>query len=332
MSGSRDETMRVWDVEKNTCEAVLGYGKAWVNALVITPDGETVVAGTEDGWISGWNIERGKQTLSLGKHSSWVWGLAVAANGSDLISGSGDSTVGLWDLKSRRRIAVLEGHTDKVSKVAISSDGLWAVSGSLDRTARIWNLKAGAPAASLRGHAASVECVALSTDGELVITGSDDFEIRVWQFTRDEEARTSRGTSQYTNAKVLLVGESGSGKTGLTERLVHNRPPRRGPSTAGTWSTQWPLGDLPQEPGTEREVWLWDFGGQADQRLIHQLYLDHTALVLLMFNADRESVVPGLRGWQQAVARSVARDTPTLLVAGRARIRSRHIAIPFACS
>ena len=112
---------------------------------------------------------------------------------------------------------------------------------------------------------------------------------------------------QYTNAKVLLVGESARvGKTGLTERLVHNRRPQRGPSTAGTWSTQWSLKDLPQKPGWEREVWLWDFGGQADQRLIHQLYLDRTALVLLMFNADRDSVLPGLREWQQALARSTA--------------------------
>jgi small GTP-binding protein len=323
VSGSKDRTMRVWDLEKNTCQAVLDYGKAWVNALVITPDGKTVVAGTEDGWITGWNIGKGAQTLSLGRHSMWVWGLALAANGSDLVSGSGDSTVGLWDLKSRRSVALLEGHTDKVSKVAISSDGLWAVSGSLDRTTRIWNLKAGAPAASLRGHAASVECVAISMDGELVISGSDDFEIRVWQLSREEQAWSSRGTSQYTNAKVLLVGESGSGKTGLTERLVHNRPPQRGPSTAGVWSTQWALGDLPQKPGSEREVWLWDFGGQADQRLIHQLYLDHTALVLLMFDSDRESVVPGLREWQQALARSTARSAPTLLVAGRTDVGLR---------
>ena len=81
-------------------------------------------------------------------------------------------------------------------------------------------MKAGIPVAKLSGHTASVECVAISADGELVISGSDDFEIRVWQLTRDEHGWMSRGTSQYTNAKVLLVGESGSGKTGLTERGV----------------------------------------------------------------------------------------------------------------
>jgi small GTP-binding protein len=128
---------------------------------------------------------------------------------------------------------------------------------------------------------------------------------------------------RYTTAKIVLVGESGSGKTGLTERLVHNRAPQRGPSTSGAWSTQWPLEDLPPQPGWEREVWLWDFGGQADQRLIHQLYLDRTALVLLMFNADQESVLTGLREWRQALLRSMARDPKTLLVAGRTDVGFR---------
>jgi hypothetical protein len=75
--------------------------------------------------------------------------------------------------------------------------------------------------------------------------------------------------------------------------------------------------DLPPAPGWEREVWLWDFGGQADQRLIHQLYLDKTALILLVFNADRDAVLPGLREWQQALARSVPDSARTFLVAGR---------------
>jgi len=70
-------------------------------------------------------------------------------------------------------------------------------------------------------------------------------------------------------------------------------------------------------------VWLWDFGGQADQRLIHQLYLDRTALVLLMFDADREIVLPGLREWQQALARSMAHGARTFLVAGRTDVGFR---------
>ena len=60
-----------------------------------------------------------------------------------------------------------------------------------------------------------------------------------------------------------------------------------------------------------REVWLWDFGGQADQRLIHQLFLDRAALVLLLFNAERDEVIEGLRDWQAALGRSLAEPPPS---------------------
>jgi small GTP-binding protein len=121
---------------------------------------------------------------------------------------------------------------------------------------------------------------------------------------------------QYTNAKVVLVGESGAGKTGLAERLALDTfTPSY--STAGAWATQWHMEDLPPDPSLERDVWLWDFGGQADQRLVQQLYLDNAALVLLVFDADDDDVLPHLREWQQALSRTVSKHTRTILVAGR---------------
>ena len=122
---------------------------------------------------------------------------------------------------------------------------------------------------------------------------------------------------QYANAKVLLVGETSSGKTGLAHRLATAHWKPSDGSTLGAWSTQWKLAAANAAPGVEREIWLWDFGGQADQRLIHQLYMDRSALILLLFNADQEDVLPGLRDWLTALGRCVPPETPKFLVAGR---------------
>ncbi|MEN9868834.1 MAG: hypothetical protein RL748_4424, partial [Pseudomonadota bacterium] len=125
---------------------------------------------------------------------------------------------------------------------------------------------------------------------------------------------------EYTNAKVLIVGDSHAGKTGLTERLACDTF-TPGDSTAGAWATQWPIAatdDSTANPTPcQREIWLWDFGGQADQRLIHQLFMDQAALILLVFNADNEEVLPGLREWQLALQRSLPTLPPQFLVAGR---------------
>ena len=112
----------------------------------------------------------------------------------------------------------------------------------------------------------------------------------------------------------MLVGESQAGKSGLAMRLAHDRWELT-ESTVGAWATQF------QVPGArrrtaDREIWLWDFGGQADQRLVHQLYMGDAALAVLVFDGHREDTVARLWDWQRAL-RASGRDVPTLLVAGR---------------
>jgi small GTP-binding protein len=149
------------------------------------------------------------------------------------------------------------------------------------------------------------------------------------------EARSRKATApvlapapeqiQYTNAKVLLVGESGAGKTGLSNRLASDdwQP---SDSTVGAWATQWKLrvsSDFAKATfdtsgqGVEREIWLWDFGGQADQRLIHQLYMDETALAVLVFDGQKEDVFETLGRWDRDLTRASQKAFAKLLVAGR---------------
>jgi hypothetical protein len=42
------------------------------------------------------------------------------------------------------------------------------------------------------------------------------------------------------------------------------------PSTDRAWATHWPLRHDQKKAGVEREIWLWDFAGQVDYRLVHQ--------------------------------------------------------------
>jgi hypothetical protein len=69
--------------------------------------------------------------------------------------------------------------------------------------------------------------------------------------------------------------------------------------------------------GVEQEIWLWDFGGQADQRLIHQLYMDETALAVLVFDGQKEDLFETLGQWDRDLARASRKEFAKLLVAGR---------------
>ena len=69
--------------------------------------------------------------------------------------------------------------------------------------------------------------------------------------------------------------------------------------------------------GMEREVWLWDFAGQPDYRLIHQLYMDETALALMVIDPQRDDPFEPLDHWERALSVAVKHDPARLLVAAR---------------
>jgi len=317
VSGSDDYTVGVWDLETGMCIATLEGHTDVVWGVAVTPDGRRAVSGSHDSTIRVWNLDTGTCIATLEGHTASVRGVAVTPDGRRAVSGSGDYTVRVWDLDTNTCIAMLEGHTSGVFAVAITADGRCAVSGSRDSTVRVWDLDTGRCIATLEGHTGTVLGVAVTSDGRRIISGSRDSTVRVWDLLPLTAASLpGLGAARYTNAKVLLVGESGVGKTGLALRLAENR---FAPTilTDAAWATQLKLPHDSNPTGIEREIWLWDFAGQADYRLVHQLYMDETALAVLVFNPQSEDPFEGLGQWDRGLQRAARRSFRKLLVAGR---------------
>ncbi|MCP4687620.1 MAG: DUF4365 domain-containing protein, partial [Desulfobacterales bacterium] len=169
---------------------------------------------------------------------------------------------------------------------------------------------------TFRGHKSGLLPVAITPDGKKVVSGSGDGNIRIWNLPAPERPSRPSPARRYTNAKIILVGDSGVGKSGLAMRLTENRfAPTV--STDAHWATQM---KLPLYLGTdeiEREIWLWDFAGQADYRLIHQLFMDETMMAIQVFNPQSENPFEGIGQWDRDICRAARRDFIKLLVAGR---------------
>ena len=316
VSCSEDRTLKVWDLVSAKCIATLEGHAGEVASVDITPDGRKAVSCSNDKTLKIWDLASGKCIATLSGHADYVRDVAVTPNGLNIISCSDDKTLKVWDLATGMCIATLEGHASTVYGVAVTPDARTAVSCSNDKTLKIWDLASGKCTATLSGHAGDIWYVAIVPDGRTAISSSDDKTIRMWNLPGPDMLLEDAGSAFYTNAKVVLVGETGVGKTGLALRLCEDR----WEATESTHGMIIYRLELPADVGEkdiDREVWLWDFAGQADYRLINQLYMDETALGVLVINPQDDNPFEGMGHWEKALSAAAKFQPSKLLVAAR---------------
>jgi len=93
ISGSRDTTLRIWDIKSGLCKNVLVGHQASVRCLEIK--GDIVVSGSYDTTARVWSISEGRCLRTLSGHFSQIY--AIAFDGHRIATGSLDTSVRIWD-------------------------------------------------------------------------------------------------------------------------------------------------------------------------------------------------------------------------------------------
>ena len=181
----------------------------YVDTVSFSPDGKTLVSGSEDKTIKIWDVTKSKALRTLSDNSSSFYAVAISPDGQTLASGGGDNKIKIWNISSGELIRTLTDHSDAVSAVAISPDGQNLASGSWDKTIKIWNISTGKLLGTLSGHSASVSAVAFSPDGRTLASGSDDYSIKIWDLATGQDLSTLIGHSDL----VRSVAFNPDGKT-----------------------------------------------------------------------------------------------------------------------
>ncbi|KAK4235981.1 WD40-repeat-containing domain protein, partial [Achaetomium macrosporum] len=204
VSGSNDNTVRVWDAATGAARRVLEGHTSPVLAVAVSPNGQLIVSGSGDNTVRVWDAATGASRCVLRGHSSSVRGVAVLLDGRLIVSGSIDKTVRVWDIVTGAIRHMLEGHTDLVLAVAVSPNGQLIVSGSADNTVRIWDAATGTAQRVLKGHSYMVLAVAVSPNGQLIVSGSADNTVRVWDIATGGTRRVLKGHSSSVEAVAVL--------------------------------------------------------------------------------------------------------------------------------
>ncbi len=304
LSGGWDKTLRLWDLDSLSCIKTIEYlqdGNDQIFSCAVNRAGTHALSGYRNGRIRHWNLKTGGCLATLKGHSDIVYSIQITSDGQFAISSSKDTTIKVWDLEAGTCTGTLEGHQNDVDSVAISPDGtLIASTGFGDKTIRLWDWTSGTCLEVIKNKEnASLISAAISPDGSRLLVGTTDNTVYVYRLTGVRPAPPAEATRRYVNAKIVLIGEGTVGKTSLAHRLIEDKYVVRDRTHGmNVWRLDLPL---PPDAILEGEALLWDLAGQEDYRLIHQLFLDETALALLLVNPQKGDPFAEAGDWLKAL-------------------------------
>jgi len=137
VTGSWDDTARLWDVKTGMLLHTLGGHVDAVTAAAFAPDGHSVVTADHKGIIRLWETATGRLTHKLPGHVARVRLLDFSKDGRKLISGSYDRSIRIWNVENGESIAVLRNLGEKVLHVQFASGMAIAVTASKDGILRV---------------------------------------------------------------------------------------------------------------------------------------------------------------------------------------------------
>ncbi len=97
VSGSRDKTLKYWEVPGGRLMRTVKAHSGWVRAVAYAPDGKVVASCSDDNTIKFWDAATGRLLRTLKAHREPVRAIAFSPDGRRLISGGIDRTVKLWE-------------------------------------------------------------------------------------------------------------------------------------------------------------------------------------------------------------------------------------------
>ena len=210
ISGSSDETLKIWNLESGKEECTLSSHPDAINALVVTPDGKQVISGSNNETLKIWDLKTGQLLFSLPVerkntakiikylppilHSGFsslierkntIKALAITPNGKQLISIAPKRAIVL-DLETKKEVCVWKD-LGTITAVTVTSDRKQVVFCSLvtDRATynrlTFKNLETNQDLSVEVGGNKEITAVAISPNGKQLIFGFNDYKQQIKQ-------------------------------------------------------------------------------------------------------------------------------------------------------
>lgn len=210
VSGARDKTLIIWNLNKKTKEKRFGEPERqltghnhFITDLDITNDDAYVISSSWDKTLRLWDIRHAKCTRTFIKHQKEVETVCFSSDNCKIFSGGHEKSLELWNVKAQPKHTSAHdfNHRQWVTKVRYSASQKNEYFATVGRDGRlkIWvgNLKC---IASVKAHENYINALALSLNGQYIVTGGKDNSVKVWDYNDLSKPHIEYKTESEVNA------------------------------------------------------------------------------------------------------------------------------------
>ncbi|KAJ6757711.1 TRANSDUCIN BETA-LIKE 3 [Salix koriyanagi] len=197
VTGSKDNTTRLWNSESRNCIGVgtghmggvgaVAFSKRWKNFFVSGSSDRTIKVWSLDGISDDADQPINLKTKAVvAAHDKDINSLAIAPNDSLVCSGSQDRTACVWRLPDLVSVVVLKGHKRGIWSVEFSPVDQCVITASGDKTIKIWAITDGSCLKTFEGHTSSVLRASFLTRGSQFVSCGADGLVKLWTVKTNE--------------------------------------------------------------------------------------------------------------------------------------------------
>ena len=213
ISGSRDKTVRLFDVRQNISHPVYSFAGhiQEICGLKLSPDNNLIASGGNDNQLLLWDIRRMKLLGSLGEHEAAVKALAwCPKQRSVLVSGAGtaDRKLRIFDTSKCEQLAKIDTGS-QVCNLIFDRDGdaLISTHGYSLNQMIVWNYSKNFERLKkedvIIAHKLRVLYLATSPCGKYIATGAGDETIRIWNLLNQKRVHQN-GFESFGNRLLTM--------------------------------------------------------------------------------------------------------------------------------
>ena len=192
ISGSRDKTLMIWDLNEKSDDDGAEMGRArkvlkghshFVSDLDLSQDSRFCLSSSLDGSIRLWNLKTASTRKTLVGHSKDVLSVAFSPDNRQIASGAMDKNLKIWNIHGVCKFTVDQNpHTDWVSCVRYFHDvkNPIVVSASWDKTIKVWDNSVMALKHTFIGHKAQINTLDLAPNTNFIASGGKDGKVNIW--------------------------------------------------------------------------------------------------------------------------------------------------------